>query len=274
MGRHNKRSFTLGLGCLLLVWSSWGAAPGEPSLRVASKPLYLSTALGVGSPFSRNANGQSAFNAFMSMTSRVKLNSDYSLNVRLGYEQRGGEGNLINVPLRLSRRFAALTDICEWSPHVTLYLPLNGRMRREHSYRGGAEVGIGLRGTFALNGFDVDTSFSQVVLKNWHRYQSTQGDSVNVSWNLIPSFELSHTFKNQFRMGLMGAYTVARTYNGTTQGSFAIGQTASWQVKKNLNILLGHTSRGNALAANGRAINVAFFSPRTSYVYTELRAQL
>lgn len=275
MGRYNI--FSLGLG--LFVWCSWGAASGgsasdEASFRIASKPLYLSTAWGMGSPFSRGADGQSLLNAFMSMNTRVSLTSDYFLNMRLGYEQRGGQGNLINVPIRVARRYTDLRGLLQWSPHATLFLPLNGRMRRDHSYRGGAEAGVGLKGAFVLNGFNVDVSLSQVLLKNFHRYTSNSTDNVNISWNLIPSFELAHTFQNKLRVGLSGAYTVARTYNGTTKGSFAIGQTGSWQVKKNLSLLLGHTSQGNILAANGRALHVSFFSPRTSYVYAELRAQL
>ncbi len=271
MKRRHLLHFILAL--LAVAYAAASAKAANPSIaadvtsvtdRTHTKNLHVDLDAG----FATNLREEKSSEADRSSSFEMILRRDFSkhlgLSASTGLQQTYSgqmKADLFNTVVALNiKNFSVNPDV-----HAALALratlPTEEASREEKSLR----AGFSLRPTLVFNGtFMHRPAQSRLyldLLQNVHRYETDHLGKANTQYRarLYAEASVALDSRQLWWASALGYYDAGHTYKGALRTGYGLGQEISRDLKNQFSVYAQHSISGNALAANGRDLNVEVF---------------
>ncbi len=214
-----------------------------------------------------NKNSMNYTSFKTTLTSPKSLKSSFSLSFNKQLDNYRQE-SLNNAGLSFSGFSTQLSKRLTLSGSTGLTIPLSDAARKSQDLI----TTIRLTPSFSYK-FNKDIlknlsiNYSPSFYLSFHEYKVQATGKSNTRYSINNRLVLSYSLTSRLGFSLDNAYTRQWNYSGQPSDSFRFDQNLGYDLGSGLNISIGHSIGGSALAVNGYDSNVQFFDKNASTVY-------
>lgn len=223
-----------------------------------------------GNTQDKNTSAYSSYSEFLVLPT-YNYNDNYALTMMSGVvKEFSGEQQTLMTNTIIGVKSRTNVNIIEGVlsfPSISMTLPTNDVDRRDNTFMAALTLSSNFIKSTDIAKWPVTLVYGASYKKNVHKYETNASFAQNISQILSQSLAISTDINKIINISVAGAYKMGLAYNDNFLSTYSLSESINFDLSDKNYLSLGHVVGGNALAYNGRDLDIKAFDAVNSQFF-------